>query len=79
MYEERGWDLPEGGAGHPAKKARATPTKRASAEESEPETPSKKPRVARKKQAKSQTPEHKVEGTDDEEAFGGVKSEPEEV
>lgn len=83
LYEERGWELPDGAAGHSAKKAKATPSKRASDEDGEPETPSKKPRADRKKKtAISQTPERKdsgAEGEDDDEKLAGVKVEPEEV
>lgn len=72
MYEERGWELPEGGAGHSTKKTKATPSKRAAenGEGGEPETPTKKPRTSRKtKQSKSATPEG------DEEMTDGVKKE----
>ncbi|KAF3038103.1 hypothetical protein E8E12_004028 [Didymella heteroderae] len=59
MYEERGWQLPEGGAGHSAKKAKAATSKRAAGDElgGEPATPTKKSRAHRKKkETKSTSP-----------------------
>jgi hypothetical protein len=83
MYEEKGWELPEGGAGHSTKKAKVTPSKRAAGDEEggEPETPTKKPRAARKKkETKSATPEEKGSAADDDEEMGnGVKEEVEEI
>ncbi|KAJ4363346.1 hypothetical protein N0V95_001119 [Ascochyta clinopodiicola] len=77
VYEELGWELPSGVTAS-AKKGRSTPSKRASDEDGEVETPSKKPRVVRKKkEVKSQTPEEGAE--DDEEKVDGVKAEPDEV
>jgi hypothetical protein len=79
MYEERGWELPEGGAGHSIKKAKSTPSKRASDEDGEPETPRKKPNTPRKKKdMKSQTPERKDSGAEDGEEKLAVNSESKE-
>lgn len=74
MYEERGWQLLEGGAGHSTKKPKATPSKLAAGTEDggEPETPTKRPRSPRKKkESKSANPEG------DEEMGDGVKKEEE--
>lgn len=85
MYEQRGWTVPEGGAGHSAKKPKATPKtnatprKRAADGESEdaPETPSKRPRVVRKKQKDGELEERKDSGTEEGESeMGNVKEEP---
>lgn len=79
MYEERGWELPEGGAGHSTRKAKSTLSKRASDEDGEPETPSKKPKTPhKKKEMKSQTPERKDSGAEDDEEKLAVKAEPKE-
>lgn len=83
MYEELGWELPNGTA-TPAKKGKATPSKRAAGDEEgdEPETPTKKPRAPRKKkETKSATPEKKDSGAEDDREMGdGVKKqESEEV
>ncbi|KAL1608736.1 hypothetical protein SLS59_001926 [Nothophoma quercina] len=83
VYEELGWELPNGNA-TPAKKGKATPSKRAADEDGEngePETPTKKPKTPRKKkETKSSTPEKKDSGAeDDDEKMGGVKAEEEEV
>lgn len=77
MYEERGWDLPEGAAGHSNKKVKAPPSKRASGEGGEPETPTKKPRTSRKKkESKSASPEKKDSAAEeDEDMVGAVKEE----
>lgn len=77
MYEELGWKLPNGTA-TPAKKGKATPSKRAAVDEEggEPETPTKKPRAPRKKEIKSATPEKKDSGAEDDDEMGdGVKEE----
>lgn len=75
--------MPNGNA-TPSKKGKAAPSKRAADEDGEggeSETPTKKPRVPRKKkEAKSQTPERKVSGAEeDEEQVDGVKEELEEI
>ncbi|KZM21833.1 uncharacterized protein EKO05_0003144 [Ascochyta rabiei] len=78
VYEELGWELP-GGTTASAKKGKSTPSKRASDEDGEIETPSKKPRMVRKKkEVKSQTPEES-DAKDEEEKVDYVKSEPDEV
>lgn len=75
MYEKHGWELPEGGAGHSAKKAKTTPSKRvADGEDVESETPTKKPRASRKKkQSKSASPEKRSAAEDEEEMTDSVK------
>lgn len=74
MYEELGWELPNGAT--PAKKGKATPSKRVAHEAgAEAETPTKKPRTPRKK--KSATPEKDNGAEDDEEMGEGVKKEEE--
>lgn len=80
MYEERGWQLPEGGAGYSSKKSKATPSKRAAGEEGEVETPTKKPRASRKKKV-APMPERRESSAEEEgegEPVGFVKAEPEE-
>lgn len=52
LYEENGWELPEGGAGHSAKKSKETPSKRGPDDGEEQETPTKKPRTPRAKKGK---------------------------
>ncbi|KAF3049653.1 hypothetical protein E8E11_008366 [Didymella keratinophila] len=75
VYEELGWELPGGSGATPAKKGKATPSKRAAGDEEggEAETPTKKPRAPRKK--KSATLEKSAE--DDEEMGDGAKKEEE--
>jgi len=82
LYEEMGWDVPEGGAGHSAKKKRGaegdegTPSKKARGEGTP--TPAKKPR-AKKGAAKAKAAEEggEVGQSDDEEIKpeGWVKEE----
>ncbi|KAH6153568.1 hypothetical protein HBI68_160900 [Parastagonospora nodorum] len=72
LYEEMGWDVPEGGAGHSAKKKRG-------AEGGDEGTPSKKPR-AKKGMAKAKAVEEESEEAaqnDDEEIKpeNGIKKE----
>lgn len=81
MYEERGWALPEGGAGHSAKKAKTKATLKRGASEGEgedgvPEKPSKKPRAPRKKKVESVQAERKDSGAEEDEKMGFVKEEP---
>ncbi|KAH4812793.1 hypothetical protein HBH61_079900 [Parastagonospora nodorum] len=66
LYEEMGWDVPEGGAGHSAKKKRGaeggdegTPSKKPRGEQGEG-TPAKKPR-AKKGMAKAKAVEEESE------------------
>jgi hypothetical protein len=77
--EELGWEVLSGET--PAKKGKATPSKRASPEDGEVDTPTKKPRTPRKKkEIKAESLEKKDSGAeDDEDVFDGVKSEPEEI
>lgn len=77
LYSDLGWTLPEGGAGHSAKKIKATPSKRAAGGDGGvPETPTKKPRAPRKKESKFASPEKMDTATDDDEDIGGgVKQE----
>ncbi|KAJ4367161.1 hypothetical protein N0V83_007691 [Neocucurbitaria cava] len=78
LYEKLGWELPEGGAGHSAKKPKGG--KRGVSEDgggaggAEPETPSKKPRV---KKAKKEAAAKKGEDSEEMEggSAGGVKEE----
>ncbi|KAJ4989380.1 hypothetical protein SVAN01_05105 [Stagonosporopsis vannaccii] len=87
MYEELGWVLPEGGAGHSAKKTKAKKAapqtkgslKRGASEGDDddlPETPLKKPCAPRKKE--DGRAERKDSMVEEEEETGLVKEEPEE-
>ncbi|KAF1838982.1 hypothetical protein BDW02DRAFT_644110 [Decorospora gaudefroyi] len=75
MYADAGWELPEGGAGHSAKKAAAPARKKRNADadgSDEVQTPSKKPRAKRvkkdkvvKKEEQSDDPLQEGESADD--------------
>jgi hypothetical protein len=72
LYEELGWDMPEGGAAR-KKDTPKTPKKRAG-DDGDESTPSKKPRA--KKAKKEVSPEVENEGESEEK---GVKEEDVEV
>jgi hypothetical protein len=77
LYEDLGWDVPEGGAAR-KKDTPKTPKKRAAGEDGEEGTPSKKPRA--KKVKKEITPEVEQELTpESEDSRAGVKEEDVEV
>ncbi|KAI4915389.1 uncharacterized protein J4E92_009343 [Alternaria infectoria] len=81
LYLDLAWDLPEGGAGHSAKKTATTPRKTpgskkrgaeagdgADGEEDEVATPSKKPRA---KKAKTQAKKKEEESVEEDGSEGG--------
>jgi hypothetical protein len=77
LYEDLGWDVPEGGATR-KKETPKTPKKRAAGEDGDEGTPSKKSRA--KKVRKEVTPEVEQERTPESEDVGtGVKEEDVEI